>query len=368
MMKNVRFYALLVLFSAAAAAEEAPAPAIIPPVSPALALPSEMMVKGEPVDPYCFMAFEDLVARLQPVDVTDCKKGKVFRSPPSPFPNDKRQYVVLAPTAVSYQFAYTDGSREGKPYSVKYQHIGEQNGSLIMRVQIEVDGKSSPSLTRILAVKREGDALKLVKEIARGDTNDSMIEMAVLKDGNLLYNQRISPYDFLTLANDNPHGLKPGKDLKNNNRMGIAVFEDGKLVNVGLSPYGVELAEASQSPYQMCFDKLYMKQIGEGEGTEGAFGSMFLNPDQLTGFTHAFNKQCVEEAATVAETPPPAPALTPAAGPAPASSDYTQLCRERMKESATQYGVEPEKYIAENQPYLQDCIRYYQQNTQPLKL
>jgi hypothetical protein len=70
----------------------------------------------------------------------------------------------------------------------------------------------------------------------------------------------------------------------------------------------------------------------------------------------------------VATAPAPVPALTPAAGPAPAPSDYTQLCKDRMKESAAKFGVEPEKYIAENQPYLQDCIRYYQESSQPLKL
>ena len=45
----------------------------------------------------------------------------------------------------------------------------------------------------------------------------------------------------------------------------------------------------------------------------------------------------------------------------------TDLCQEIMTATAQQAGADPQKYIADNQPYLQQCVEYYNSNASSIK-
>ena len=115
-------------------------------------------------------------------------------------------------------------------------------------------------------------------------------------DERLVYGVQLTAYDFLTLANDNPHHLKAYDDLSScavccaatavYQRIIGADFAHEKLLYVDASLYLQNIGHSSSTQlFQPCFDKLLQKfgKINHGK----------LNAKQLAQFTHQFNTQCV---------------------------------------------------------------------------
>jgi hypothetical protein len=241
-------------------------------------LPTELMLDGKPVDPYCMEHFFGDSSRFEPVNLRDCGLDMIL-------PNEAAH--VDEQGSYGYEYSYKE-SGEGLTRSyIFYRYIGQRHGLPVLL--LNESGGGSGRFSALVAVQRDGDTLKLAEEIASGDRCNGGVE-AKMEVETLQFTQNITPYDFVALAGDNPHNLSAYDDLESSasSCFGQAHYAEGKLVSISLTGSGEDLEGwTDRIPYQPCFNRLYREYVQQGK--------MTLSKDELKEFTHNFNTTCVDQ-------------------------------------------------------------------------
>ena len=273
-MKHIHLIGRTILLGLALVAGSWPVVA----AEPTHELPEELMFHGQPIEPDCMdFATKMDSSSFDPVDLATCKAGDIVPDTP-PSWNQHGEY--------GYSHKYNDTSLK-KPYYIYYRFLGYMEGLPV--VLIRAGGGGSGKFDFIIRIERKADTLRLIDPLVIGDRCNGGISKARVENGALSYEQEITPFDFLTLADDNPHDLKAYKSLEASaaSCFGTARYAADKLVSVRLKPDAAdEKGWTEQYRYQRCFNRLYREYIVQGKNE--------LSPALLKEFTHVFNKQCVE--------------------------------------------------------------------------
>ena len=252
-------------------------------------LPDELMYQGKPIDPICLFEIEDTKGRS---DLSHCglnkKQGYHLSG------SNKR---LLSQGFIGYNYRWRlNHSVDMGGYSY-YKAFGKVGRSVIVQTMNKSGGTGSFSSLNL--IQREGNLVK-ISVLDGGDRcNGSLVDARRVGEGaqaQLVYGVRLTAYDFLILANDNPHHVKAYDELSSCAVCCVATamfqrhigsdFDQEKLLYVDARDYLKNAGQPSSSPtYQACFDKLLLEF---GQKNKGKFDAM-----QLSLFTHQFNAKCV---------------------------------------------------------------------------
>ena len=183
------------------------------------------------------------------------------------------------------------GPTSGYSYYRPIAHF--ENKNVILTVS---SGGGSGAFTAIKTVERTGDKLK-IQNYDMGDRCNHGIFDVKQDNQQITYRAHITPFDFLTLANDNPRKLQAYNDLEacaaccagtilisrplNKN------FSKATIVSVDFSHYSLnEGGETRKKPYQGCFKSLI--------ATYKAKHETVLTLAELKVFVRQFDQQCVK--------------------------------------------------------------------------
>ena len=155
-------------------------------------------------------------------------------------------------------------------------------------------GGGSGEFTTLRTVQRRGDHLK-ISTLAQGDRCNGGLSKFTLKGKTFSYQINITPFDFLTLTQDNSHHLQAYKDLDAcavccagtllvTRAFGSNIKSETKI-SVDFSHYVLNLGDQShESNYQSCFNTL----INEYKKKR----KTVLTMDELKQFVQQFNQSC----------------------------------------------------------------------------
>jgi hypothetical protein len=241
--------------------------------------PDSLIYQNKPLDPLCITEFNSTHSALnQCGSVQQGLKISGYNS------------NLMRKGFVGFDFQEND-KYPSRGYSY-YKPFGVINGAAI--VYSVSSGGGSGEFTAIQLVKRTDNNIK-VTVLNGGDRCNGGISDVIRDHNTLTYSVSITPFDFLILANDNPHHLKAYHDLLACAACcaGKAVFarhDDNfskeKLLYVDFNHYA--LAGWSNSP--SCFDSLIQNYLKQGKTR--------FNPQELQAFTQKFNQVCANQAST----------------------------------------------------------------------
>lgn len=249
-------------------------------------LPNELIYEGKPIDPLCLFEIEDTKGV---VDLRKCglnaQKGHQVAG---------KNKKLMSEGFNGYDYSYNiNYSKSLGGYSY-YKVFGNVGNSVIVQTVNNSGGTGDFSFLNL--VQREGNIIKITV-LNGGDRCNGAVDSIKRKGEHLVYSVRLTAYDYLTLAQDNPHHLKAYDDLSSCAVCcaGIAVYQrdivsnfaNEKLLYIDASNYLKDIDNASPSqPYQACFDKVLKQYAQKNNGK--------LNAKQLSLFTHQFNTKCVK--------------------------------------------------------------------------
>lgn len=249
-----------------------------------LPFPKDFLFQGKPIDALCIakMAMGDS-SRFDPVTLAQCTKHPEYKVESV---NDS----LIQNGYVGYSYAYQMSADFTERGHVYYKILGKFKDKHILYVTQNNGG--SGFFTSIILVKRNKDALQLVKELAGGDRcNGGILDDVEIKNNKLVYNANITPYDMLALSNNKPETIKAYDDLAACAAccVGTALFEHDfskpKLISVTISDNDGKNNTFSQGKYQRCFDKILKEYRRQGNLT--------FMPEDLTDFATKFTTKCV---------------------------------------------------------------------------
>lgn len=238
------------------------------------ALPSELMLDGQPIDPLCFEA----VSADEWVDISKCSDAKIIKLP--------AESDGFAADKVGYRYRYQEDKSDAVSYSY-YQYIGSWNGAPV--VLSYGSGGGTGQFTSLISIERNGNKIRVLQGFGAGDRCNGGIVDAKISLGTLYYGQNMTPIDFLQIADDNPQGLQPYDDLEASasSCFGIARFEDEKFVGVTLQDVPKSNDTSTTYKYQSCFNRLFHDQLAKGKKE--------LSVSALKEFTAQFNQVCLSD-------------------------------------------------------------------------
>ena len=256
-------------------------------------LPDDLMYQGKPIDALCLFQIE---AKEADVDLSKCglnsKEGHLTE------PGNKK---LLSEGFVGYDYhLIINDSKYLQGYSY-YKVISHIGNSYVVQTVNNSGGSGSFSFLNL--VQRDGNMLHLSVLDGGDRCNGSLVDLKQVGKGelaHLVYSVYLTPYDFLSVAKDNPNHVKAYDDLAACAVCcaGKAVFErhigpdfEHKiLVDVDVSAYVKDLKNMSHTElYQACFNHVLLGQVNQHDAK--------LNAKELLHFTHEFNTQCVRKIA-----------------------------------------------------------------------
>lgn len=272
------FFVLIPCFTAAAAEPQ---------------LPQILKYKDKPIDSLCFFEAGDTNS------VANLNECGLHSEPGRGISGENAHLIKQGYYGYDYSWKI-DETTQSQGYSY-YRSFGPLESGFIIETLNNSGGTGEFSA---LSVIRREDNLVYVEPFVGGDRCNNGIYRVkrVKEEGNdrLVYSINITAFDFLDLAQNNPHGLSAYDDLDSCAAccLATAVFErpinpklgDAKLLYVDLAAYPQEtnhVDEANGAKYQACFDKLLAQYKKPYNGK--------LDPRALAEFTKAFNKTCVGE-------------------------------------------------------------------------
>lgn len=247
--------------------------------------PSALLINGKPIDPFCF----ESASTDEWLDVTKCVNPDIIKTE-----DIKPDASNVA--RVGYNYRYKDID-DGSGYTM-YDYIGLWSGAPVILVSSNTGGTGK--FTSLLAIEREGKKIRVLQGFAAGDRCNGGVVDVKLENGVLHYGQRIVPFDFLQLADDNPNDLQAYESLETSatSCFGVARYADTELTGVTLK--GITGDEGKDRPewtekfvHQSCFNKIYSAYLTQGKKD--------LSVQQLKEFTGEFNRVCLDEQNTVHE-------------------------------------------------------------------
>lgn len=247
--------------------------------------PKDLLYKGQPINPFCFADFFYTNNKKDTMDLKKCEKKL-----------KKSNLVVTTRDEERIKQGYVGYDYDQKPnhgYSY-YKPYGSVNGGQI--IYLIHSGGGSGQFSSLYLVTRTKNKIQL-ETLASGDRCNGGV-LDVKQDGQkLTYTVNLTAYDFLDLAQNNPHNLNAYADLEACAACckATAIFEreldhlnDAKLFYIDLTAYPIEAKNiAQQGTYQVCFDKLLLDAESSGK--------KYYDTDELKKFTQMFNDQCVKE-------------------------------------------------------------------------
>lgn len=241
--------------------------------------PDLLIYHLKPIDPLCITGFETPQGDLATCDISAQHGLKI-----SGYNNH-----LLSQGYTGFDYQEND-SYPTRGYSY-YKPYGMINDAAI--VYSVSSGGGTGEFTSINLVRRHQDKIT-VKVINSGDRCNGGIRNVSRQNHHLTYSVSVTPFDFLTLAHDNPHHLKAYNDLLSCAACcaGKAVyarsdddFNKEKLLYLNFAGYA--LSGWNGSPAQVCLDKLiddYIKQ-----------GITRFDEKQLLAFTQQYNRVCFNQ-------------------------------------------------------------------------
>lgn len=247
-------------------------------------IPPALLFLNQPVDALCFFNLEHSVALI---DLSHCGISK-----------EKLGAVSQNKALVQRGFIGFDWQGTGVPSSSRgysYYKAFDAGHQQYWLYTINNSGGNG-EFTAISVVKRKTNDTMMLKTIVGGDRCNSGVQDVHEKNHRLSFSVNLTSYDFLSLANNNPHHLKAYDDLSACAAccVGKAFYEVDLRSLKPLLNY-VEVDEHAlkssnlpvQGVYQTCFNKALIS-------FQSKKGSKLL-PQQLQGFIAHFNDRCVSK-------------------------------------------------------------------------
>lgn len=248
--------------------------------------PKDLLYKGKPIDTLCIYEAQN---PNEAIPLASCGINSI----------GERKVVgqnrrMLAKGFIGYNYnVFTAGSKSAMPNAYSYYRIlGNINGIYIISAINNSGG--SGQFTAIYLLKREGDILH-VSSVASGDRCNNGIADAQVKNQQLLFTTYITPYDFLTISNQNPYNLNGYHDLDScatccQAKISYQIITGQDSDNIKMLSIDIGdkvISTEGQSGYQVCFNRLIADYQSKGD--------RHLSPQQLDVLVHTFNEDCVRK-------------------------------------------------------------------------
>lgn len=250
-------------------------------------LPTDLMYEGKPIDPLCIYEANanNGIASLNECGISAEKQRRIT--------GQNSELINSGYVGFDYDWSVSQFSEPSHGTSY-YKSFGKANGAHIIYALNNSGG--SGQFSGVYLVKRKGDTLE-VQNFMGGDRCNGGIYNVKKQNERLTYNVNLTAYDFLTLANDNPHNIGAYDDLYSCATCCQAAgvyerqignnFQKEKLLYVDLNAYETAIENnASDQGYQMCFDNLIDEYKKKGKS--------HLSGNDLKTFTHEFNSKCIK--------------------------------------------------------------------------
>lgn len=251
-------------------------------------VPANMLYKSHPIDPLCLVELE---SKQGMVDLATCgiqaESGRAIVG---------ENQNLIDQGYIGYDYAMNiNKSVHLQGYSY-YKLFGQVGDAVIVQTIHHPGGTGD--MSALLLVLRDGDKMN-VTVLNTGDRcNHGLVDMQRVQTATqdyLVYGQKLTSYDFLTLSHTNPHHLKPYDDLADCAVCCKAVavyqrnvrgdFHKETLQYVDLSVFPQESILKSQpQTYQTHFDVLMQAYLKRGKSR--------LNAQELEGFVKQID--CIE--------------------------------------------------------------------------
>ena len=247
------------------------------PADPAL------VINGQTVDPMCFIQrSEDEENPSYPTANCDLKD---YIADPSDSPIDK-QFI-----STNYYYVDPEMPEQKFPGFVGYKYLGEYRG--LKAVQTLENGGGTGTFTALQLLKPEKDGTLSIKQtLAGGDRCNGGIANAFMDGGTLVYDINLTPFDFFTVAESNPKGLKAYDDI---DACAICCYGhlryvNGKPDSVSLLPDAIQRIQTvpeEEQTMQSCFDEVFRRKVEAGETT--------ISLKEMKKFVGDFNGTCTAQ-------------------------------------------------------------------------
>lgn len=247
--------------------------------------PTDLLYKGHAIDPLCFVELE---YKSAVVDLATCG----IQSQPNRY-IDGDNTILRDKGYSGYDYAVKINKTVNLHGYSYYKIIGRVGQAFIVETIHHPGG--SGDMSALLLVTRDGDILN-IQVLNTGDRcNHGLVNVKHVhsaKHDYLIYGQKQTSYDFLSLSHRNPHHLKPYDDLADCAVCckAVAVFQRDlrgdihkeTLQYVDLAAFPQEPVDTSQpKTIQMCFDRLVQKYVTRGQSR--------LEDKQWIGFVKEMN-------------------------------------------------------------------------------
>lgn len=242
--------------------------------------PSALLVNGQAAAPICFAPYlmrEDAMEAIS-LDPAACAPG---------LSADNTDFAPIEGyTGTGFYMGGDPATRGGmRPAFIAYKYLGEADGRLA--IELLGSGGGTGVFSTVFTAAREGDALTGIEIYAGGDRCNGGITEASVKAGMLHYAYHITPYDFLTLDDDDPPaGIEPYEDIAACAAccFGEALYEGRSFVGVRIPDDYVAPGAADGQDIQACFDS-HMAGVTQTSWSAAEFDML---RDQI-------RKECVHE-------------------------------------------------------------------------
>lgn len=243
------------------------------------ALPDALMVEGAPIDPMCFV----MLGGETPTALTLKECGSNYEITDAQNAVDENGYVYA-------QYTTPGEVQNVRPSMIRYKYLGETKKGY--NLLIESSGGGTGQFSSIYIVDRKEGGLGVVDVIAGGDRCNGGIESATVYEGELVFNQNVTPFDFLDLADSNPYGLKAYEDLDACAVCcyGVARYNADGFKGISVTAELDDLEDRDPSPergMQNCFDKVLKSRMD--------IGQIDMPASVVKSFVQEFHAACTVE-------------------------------------------------------------------------
>ncbi len=240
-------------------------------------IPANFYYNDKLLEPYC-LAFPKDSSKFDPVSLANCSNidGKITIT------EDKRDGDANGFIGYSYK-------ENNNSSFIYYKYLGQIKG-IIYLWTLSSHGKNitiDKAYSEIIRIKKTDQSIVLVMDAVGGAACNGGIDSASITMGKFSYNQKITPYDFLTLTGNYVSHLRADEDLASCSICcaGLAHYDDIKLGYITLTKSKFISGNEVYSKYQTCFNKLFNQTLLKKNS---------LDQLGLKSFIDSFDLECVK--------------------------------------------------------------------------